>query len=107
MSGARKSLCGLAPSACVRLRLRTVRPFRDAVGEGLVEFDSPSAELVEALRALTGRYPGLEEHLWESGALSPYVNIYVNGQSVPVDEAAKWRLQEGDEILFLLPITGG
>jgi sulfur carrier protein ThiS len=30
-----------------------------------------------------------------------------DGQSVPVDEAAKWRLQEGDELLFLLPITGG
>ena len=89
------------------MRVKLVRPFRDAVGQPQVEFDSPGRDLVGAVRHLAGLYPGLQEHLFEGGELSRYVNIYVNAQPVPVDEASKVTLAEGDELLFLLPLTGG
>lgn len=91
----------------MRVRVKLVRPFRDAVGQPHVDFAPLRAGLVEALAELVERYPGLREHLYENGELSPYVNIYRNGEVVHVDEAAKVTLRDGDELLFLLPLTGG
>ena len=91
----------------MQVRLKLVRPFRDAVGKPEVAFAPRRANLVEALGELVEAYPGLREHLFEGGGLSPYVNIYLNGAVVHVDEAAKHTLRDGDELLFLLPLTGG
>lgn len=95
------------PWGLVRIRVKLVRPFRDAVGQPQVEFEPREPGLVGALRQLAEAYPGLQPHLFENGQLSPYVNIYVNAEAVHVDEAAKVTLQDGDEVLFLLPLTGG
>lgn len=91
----------------MRVRVRLVRPFKDAVGQPVVEFEPRRPGLVEALRHLVELYPGLGEHLLEGGDLSTFVNIYCNGQAVHVDEAHKVTLQDGDELMFLLPMTGG
>lgn len=85
-----------------------VRPFKDAVdGQPLVVFAPPEANLVAALKHLVQLYPKLGEHLLEGGELSPYVNVYRNGTAVHVDEAHKVSLVDGDELMFLLPMTGG
>jgi molybdopterin converting factor small subunit len=91
----------------VRVRVKMVRPFRDAVGKPEVVFEARQQGLVESILQLCELYPRLREHLLEDGALSPYVNIYRNGEAVHVDEAHKVALREGDELLFLLPLTGG
>lgn len=91
----------------MRVRVKMVRPFRDAVGQPMVEFEPRERGLVAALLQLVELYPGLREHLLEGGRLSPYVNIYRNGEVVHVDEAHKVALADGDELLFLLPLTGG
>lgn len=91
----------------MRVRVKLVRPFRDAVGKPEVALEPRKPGLVPALEQLASEYPGLREHLFEGAALSPYVNIYRNGEVVPVDEAHKHVLADGDELLFLLPITGG
>lgn len=91
----------------MKLRFRFVRPFRDAVGRSEVELEVKGSVMPEVLEELVAAYPGLREHLYEDGALSPYVNIYVNQQAVDVGEIARARVKEGDELLFLLPLTGG
>ncbi|HEV8361027.1 MAG TPA: MoaD/ThiS family protein [Candidatus Thermoplasmatota archaeon] len=91
----------------MRVRVKMVRPFRDAVGKPEVDLDGAPPGVVDAILQLCGQYPGLREHLLEDGALSPYVNIYVNGTAVHVDEVHKVALRDGDELLFLLPLTGG
>lgn len=91
----------------MRVHVKLVRPFRDAVGQPMVELEVRDASLVRALDALVQRYPGLREHLFEGDALSPYVNIYLNAEPVHVEEVAKVALRDGDELMFLLPLTGG
>jgi molybdopterin converting factor small subunit len=105
--GVRKPLEPGPRSGDVRVRVKLVRPFRDAVGKPEVELDAGSGKLPEAIARLVERFPGLREHLYEAGELSPYVNIYRNGQAVHLDEAHKVTLAEGDELMFLLPMTGG
>jgi len=91
----------------VRVRFRFVRPFRDAVGQSEVALDVGSPRLVDVLRELVARYPGLAEHLYEDGELSSYVNVYVNGAPIEIGRARETAVGADDEILFLLPLTGG
>jgi molybdopterin converting factor small subunit len=91
----------------VKVKITLVRPFRDAVGKPEVTLELSRGELVPALRQLALEYPGLEEQLFEDGALSPYVNIYRNNAAVDEKEAATTVLKDGDELMFLLPLTGG
>lgn len=89
------------------MRVRLVRPFRDAVGQPEVAFEPRAPGLLDALEELAARHPALRPQLFEAGALSPYVNVYVNGRAVPIEEAAACVLRDGDEVLFLLPLAGG
>jgi sulfur-carrier protein len=89
------------------IRFRFVRPFRDAVGKSEIALEAKGTNLVDVLRELVCAYPALDEHLYERGALSPYVNIYVNAQPIDVAKAPTTNVKDGDEILFLLPLTGG
>lgn len=91
----------------MRVRFRFVRPFRDAIGKSEIELLLDDGALPQALAALVRAYPGLREHLYEGDGLSSYVNIYVNGQPVPIGAADATSLREGDEVVFLLPLTGG
>ena len=91
----------------MRVRVRLVRPFKDAVGQPVVEFEPAQRGLLGAVQELVGLYPGLREHLLEGPRLSAYVNVYRNGQAVRADEAADVALRDGDELMFLLPMTGG
>ncbi|MBI4393891.1 MAG: MoaD/ThiS family protein [Euryarchaeota archaeon] len=91
----------------MKVKVTLVRPFRDAVGKPEVTLELAQGGLVPALRKLADEYPGLEEQLFENGALSPYVNIYRNNVAVDESQAAALVLKDGDELLFLLPLTGG
>ena len=91
----------------MEVRFRFVRPFRDAVGKSEIALEVGGDRLTDALAALTGAYPPLADHLYENGQLSTYVNIYLNGTPVEIGAAEGTRVSAGDEILFLLPLTGG
>ena len=91
----------------MRVRVKLVRPFRDAVGAPEVAFEPRSPTLWTALAELAEVYPALREHLFEAGGPSPYVNVYVNRTPVPLETSSAVALRDGDEVLFLLPLTGG
>ena len=81
----------------VRVRVRLFASLREAAGRGEVELDlPPGATAEEAWRELAGRYPGLAER---RGSLS----AAVNRRYVAFDAA----LGEGDELVFVPPVSGG
>ncbi|MGQ0534740.1 MAG: MoaD/ThiS family protein [Methanobacteriota archaeon] len=91
----------------MRLRIRLFPPLREAVGKKEIEFEAKGDRLSDLVRELSETYPKLGEDLYEAGALSPYITYYVNSKPVPILEADGFRLADGDEVLVMMPITGG
>ena len=78
-------------------------PLRElAGGQGRVEVDG--ATVGEVIRTLQSRYPRLEGWvLDERGAVRQHVNVFVNGERLPLDTA----VDAGDLIHVLPAISGG
>ena len=85
------------PHVGVRVRVRLFATIREAVGEPEVELDlPPGASPEEAWQALVGRWPALSPRR-QSLAAS------VNRSYASFDTA----LEEGDEVAFIPPVSGG
>lgn len=81
----------------VRVRVRLFASLRETAGPGEVLLDlPPGATAEDAWRALIGRYPALLER---RGSLS----AALNRRYVTFDAA----LDEGDELVFVPPVSGG
>lgn len=81
----------------MHLRVRLFASYREAAGRSQVEFEVPEGATVNDLwRMLAAEYPGLPSgHSWVAAA--------VNRQYVPADR----QLNEGDEVVFMPPMSGG
>ena len=83
---------------------KTHRQFTD--GSAMVEVSGNTVG--EALKDLVGRYPGMEDQLFDKKKkkLSGIIEVYLNGQSAYPDELAK-RVKDGDEIHITFMLAGG
>ena len=71
---------------------------RELVGEG--------DTVREVLRDISGRYPALEQQLFESGDLAPFVNVYVGGEDVRTLDGLETRVN-GASVILLPAMAGG
>jgi sulfur-carrier protein len=60
----------------------------------------------EVLEDVAGRYPGLEGQLFESGAIAPFVNVYLGGEDVRTLEGLETRVN-GSSLILLPAMAGG
>jgi len=56
------------------------------------------------LKVLCKRFPGLENMLFKGKNLQPYINIFLNGNSIASLETI---LKQNDEIAIFPPVSGG
>lgn len=83
--------------ASMRVRLRFFAAPREIVGAGEVAFELPLGSTVDELRkAVVARWPKLSP--WDEHLL-----VSVNKEFAPGDA----RLEEGDEVAFFPPVSGG
>jgi molybdopterin converting factor small subunit len=62
---------------------------------------------MECLRELETRFPKMKRWLYDKqGNLRPQIWFFVNGQKISTDDLTK-PLNEGDELFFVLAISGG
>ena len=62
---------------------------------------------VECLHELEARFPKIKRWLYDKqGNLRPQVWFFVNGQKISADDMTK-PLNDGDELFFVLAISGG
>jgi len=81
----------------MRVRLRLFASLREAVGRAEVELDLPSGATAEAAwEALARDHPAL-------AGRRPRLTAAVNRRYAPFDTA----LGEGDEVVFVPPVSGG
>ncbi|MBM4248920.1 MAG: MoaD/ThiS family protein [Euryarchaeota archaeon] len=90
----------------MRLRVRLLRPFSDAVGNAVVEVAVPEGASVRHLVVhLCEQYPALAPHIYEAGgAITDYLTMFVNDR--PITDMGM-ALGEGDEVLIMFPVSGG
>jgi molybdopterin converting factor small subunit len=61
----------------------------------------------ECLRHLVEQFPIFEKQLFDkNGKLSPYIDIYVNGENAYPEKLSK-PVKDGDELDILIFIVGG
>lgn len=90
----------------MRIRVRLLRPFSDAVGRPEVEVAVPQEATVRhLLEHLCEQYPDLRQQVYESGGgMTEYLSMFLNDR--PVTDL-EMTLKEGDEVLMLMPVSGG
>ena len=80
-----------------------LRPYSD--GLSLVHVEGGTVG--EALDSLTYRYPNLRQHLYNSGELRSFVNIYLNKEDIRHGDGEATMITEDDTLLIVPSIAGG
>ena len=95
----------------ITITLHTILELKEVVGQRLTEIDLPVGSTVEDFLAYMRERWGdeLSGRLFDpdGGAVLPYVQIMVNGQTIQFLEGVETPLVEGDEVLILPPASGG
>jgi molybdopterin converting factor small subunit len=82
---------------------KTHRPHTEGLETVMVEGETVGA----CLKALTDRYPKMNEALFKSpGVLKNQIEIYLNSESAYPDELKK-AVKPGDEIYITVMLAGG
>ena len=92
----------------MKLKLNLLKPFSDAVGkkELWIEFNGNTIE--ELFRYLIQKYPKLgKELLKKNNEITDYVSVFVNDKPISVLDEMETQLEDGDELLLFVPISGG
>ncbi|MGQ9583190.1 MAG: MoaD/ThiS family protein [Thermoplasmatota archaeon] len=90
----------------MRVRVRLLRPFSDAVGRSELELELREGAVVrEVIERLSTEYPRFGREAYEAdGRMSDYITMFLNDRPVTDLETA---LNDGDSLLVLFPVSGG
>ena len=86
-------------------RVRIPPTLRNEVG-GEREILGAGETVREVLQDISGRYPALEQQLFEDGDLAPFVNVYVGGEDVRTLDGLETRVN-GASLILLPAMAGG
>ena len=86
-------------------RVRIPPTLRNEVG-GERELVGVGETVRQVLQDISGRYPALEQQLFEDGALAPFVTVYVGGEDVRTLDGLETRVN-GASVILLPAMAGG
>ena len=80
----------------------------DGSGRRVIDLPVPEAATVRtALRALSSRYPALQDALWHGDELGEHIEVLVNDAVLGISHTLDSRLRPGDTISLLAQFMGG
>jgi MoaD family protein len=92
----------------MRLKIKLLRPFSEAVGKSDLEIDFEDNTLDDLLTFLINKYPKLEKEFFKNDReLTDYICIFINDKPISALNGVDTILKNDDEILFFMPISGG
>jgi MoaD family protein len=92
----------------MKLKLKLLKPFSDAIGKSEFEIDFNEKTLNDLLKFLVNKYPKLEKEFFKvDNELTEYICIFINDKPLSALNGVDTLLQNGDEVLFFMPISGG
>ena len=87
--------------------VRIPAPLRKLTG-GKSEVPAQGATIADLVDDLEAGHPGLKERLCDaSGAIRPFVNIYLNDEDIRFLKGPETPLGEGDSVSIVPAIAGG
>ena len=92
----------------MKLKLKLLKPFSDAVDKSELELDFNGSNLEELIKLLVDKYPKLKKEFYtNTGELTDYMCVFVNDKPMSALNGINTKLKNDDEILFFIPISGG
>lgn len=92
----------------MKIKIKLLRPYSEIVGKKELLIDFNGSTLNDLLNYLVGKYPNLKNELYtKNDELTEYVCIFVNDKPASVLDELETKINEGDEILFFVPLSGG
>jgi molybdopterin synthase sulfur carrier subunit len=88
-----------------KIKIKLFANFREFTKTGDLEIEGNTIR--DILEKICSKYPGLENILFKSGDLPPYVNIFLNGKKIPGSGGLDSSLKHGDEVAIFPPVSGG
>ncbi|AIY90144.1 ubiquitin-like small modifier protein 1 [Geoglobus acetivorans] len=88
----------------IKVKFPTV--FVQITGKRRIEVDGVTT-VSQLLEKLFDEYPQLKERLIKDGDLSPFINIFVNGEDIRFLNGLDTEIKDGDEVAFIPAISGG
>jgi molybdopterin converting factor small subunit len=90
----------------MKVTVRLLRPFSDAVGRPEVEVAVPEGATVRHLVIhLCEQFSELAPHIYEAGGgITEYLTMFLNDKPVSDFDMA---LDDDDELLMMFPVSGG
>lgn len=77
-------------------------------GKGEMELEPLPRDVRSLLDKLISMFPALEDELFDGrGRLNMDYQILLNGKGINAQGGTEARLEDGDEIAFLMPLSGG
>ena len=88
-------------------KIRIPAPLRKLTKDQAV-VESNGASVEEILADLEKKYPGIKERICdETGQISRFINVFVNGEDIRFKEGAKTKIAKDAEISIIPAIAGG
>ena len=92
----------------MKLKIKLLRPFSNAVGKSELELDFDGMTLENLLKVLIDKYPKLKKEFYtKTNELTEYMCVFVNDKPISALNGINTELKDDDEILFFIPISGG
>ncbi len=92
----------------MKLIIKLLRPFSNAIGKSDLEIDFKGKTLDDLLKTLVDIYPKLHNEFYtETDEITDYICIFVNDKPMSALNGMDTVLKNDDEILFFIPISGG
>ena len=92
----------------MKLKIKLLKPFSDAVGKSELELDFDGITLEDMLKVLVNRYPKLKKEFYtKTDELTDYMCMFVNDKPISALNGINTELKNGDELLFFIPVSGG
>lgn len=66
-----------------------------------------SGKIIDLVRDLDDRHPGIMERIAEGGKIRRFVNIYLNEEDIRFLQAEQTEVKDGDEVSIVPAIAGG
>ncbi|UCF49188.1 MAG: MoaD family protein [Thermoplasmatales archaeon] len=92
----------------MKLKLKFLRPFKDITGKSELGLDIEVSNLKDLLKILVDKYPKLEKEIFKkNNELTDYICIFVNDKPISALNWLDTKLENGDNLLFFVPVSGG